>query len=61
MSTANSFISDPLPIGSLIVDRLRVLDYDEGTSCAGQVIKTSRKVCGGSTSFWPANSSRPET
>ena len=26
MSTANSFISDPLPIGSLIVDRLRVLD-----------------------------------
>ena len=30
MSTANSFISDPLPIGSLIVDRLRVLDLTTG-------------------------------
>jgi hypothetical protein len=40
MSTANSFISKPLPIGSLIIDRLCVLDLGRGSLVrqAGQVM-----------------------
>ena len=51
MSTANSFISEPLAIVSLIVDRSRLLDLAGRTLCAGPVTKISQKACGGSTSF----------
>ncbi len=60
MCTANSFISVPLAIVSLIVDRTRVLDLSRPDLVRRAGYKNSPKVCGGSTSFWPATATRPE-
>ena len=43
MYTANSFSSDPLPIGALIINRLHVLDLPRGRLLCGAGYKNIAK------------------